>query len=73
MASRALKIDVKKLVTSDPNARADVTENMNETAIAARAYTLWQERGCPIGSPEEDWFRAEEDLKNKTESIQTAA
>jgi hypothetical protein len=31
--------------------------------IAALAYALWQERGCPEGSPEEDWFRAEVQLK----------
>jgi hypothetical protein len=23
------------------------------------AYRLWEERGRPDGSPEEDWFRAE--------------
>jgi hypothetical protein len=28
--------------------------------IAALAYHLWQDRGCPMGSPEKDWFRAEE-------------
>jgi len=28
--------------------------------IARLAYHLWEERGCPIGSPDEDWFRAEE-------------
>jgi hypothetical protein len=28
-------------------------------AIAALAYQYWQARGCPIGSPEEDWQRAE--------------
>lgn len=28
--------------------------------IAILAYRLWQERGCPVGSPEEDWFKAEE-------------
>jgi len=28
--------------------------------IAALAYRLWQERGCPTGSPEEDWYKAEE-------------
>lgn len=22
------------------------------------AYSLWQARGCPIGNPEEDWYRA---------------
>ena len=28
-------------------------------AIAELAYYLWRERGCPNGSPEEDWYRAE--------------
>lgn len=32
--------------------------------IAALAYALWQERGCPEGSPDEDWFQAEERLKS---------
>jgi hypothetical protein len=31
--------------------------------ITALAYALWQERGCPEGSPEEDWFRAEKELR----------
>jgi len=35
----------------------------NHDDIAALAYALWQERGCPIGSPEDDWFRAETELK----------
>jgi hypothetical protein len=30
--------------------------------IAALAYALWQERGCPEGSPEEDWLKAEQEL-----------
>jgi len=30
--------------------------------VTARAYELWQERGCPIGSPEVDWFQAEQEL-----------
>jgi Protein of unknown function (DUF2934) len=25
--------------------------------IVALAYALWQERGCPEGSPETDWFK----------------
>ena len=36
--------------------------------IAALAYTLWQERGCPAGSPEDDWFQAEKVLSGKHES-----
>ncbi len=30
--------------------------------IAALAYRFWQERGCPEGSPEIDWLRAERQL-----------
>jgi hypothetical protein len=26
------------------------------------AYELWQQRGSPLGSPEEDWFHAESHL-----------
>jgi hypothetical protein len=31
--------------------------------LAALAYRLWEERGCPEGSPEEDWFQAERQLQ----------
>jgi hypothetical protein len=37
-------------------------EEILHEQIAALAYTLWQERGCPEGSAEEDWFRAEKEL-----------
>lgn len=30
--------------------------------IAIRAYQRWENRGRPLGSPEEDWVNAEEDL-----------
>jgi hypothetical protein len=36
--------------------------------IAALAYALWQERGCQDGNPEEDWFRAEQEIQAKQES-----
>lgn len=34
-------------------------------AIAALAYRFWTERDRPIGSPEEDWLRAETQIKHK--------
>ena len=43
-----------------------ITEQAVDTLhdqISLRAYQLWQERGCPIGSPEEDWLRAEEEIR----------
>ena len=30
--------------------------------IAVLAYQFWLERGCPHGSPEEDWFRAQRQI-----------
>jgi hypothetical protein len=30
--------------------------------IAALAYALWEARGCPEGSPEDDWLQAEQEL-----------
>jgi len=33
--------------------------------IAALAYTYWEARGRPAGSPCEDWFRAERELTRK--------
>jgi len=33
--------------------------------IATLAYELWKARGCPDGSPEEDWFRAAEELRSR--------
>ena len=27
--------------------------------VAELAYRLWEERGCPEGSPGEDWYKAE--------------
>lgn len=33
--------------------------------IAALAYELWQARGCPDGSPEEDWSHAAEALRSR--------
>jgi hypothetical protein len=33
--------------------------------IAALAHKLWQARGCPDGSPQEDWFHAAEELRSR--------
>jgi hypothetical protein len=33
--------------------------------IAALAHELWQARGCPAGSPEEDWFHAVAELRSR--------
>ena len=30
--------------------------------IEKLAYQLWEERGGPLGSPDDDWFRAEQEF-----------
>ena len=58
----------KQLITEvnlRPEAAAS-TIGLDQAAIAARAYELWLARGCPNGSPEEDWFRAEQELQDSS-------
>ena len=39
--------------------KAHGIETSGHHEIATMAYAIWQSRGCPEGSPEEDWSRAE--------------
>ena len=53
---------------SHPNSQGAATVGhgiaaFGHSEIAALAYELWQARGCPDGSPEEDWYRAAEELR----------
>lgn len=53
----------KELVEVDSTAKSAEPESVpTQDQISKLAYTLWQERGCPNGSPEVDWREAEEEL-----------
>lgn len=43
--------------------QAGTTEQEQQQSIANLAYTLWQQRGCPQGSSEQDWLDAEQLLQ----------
>jgi hypothetical protein len=45
------------------NSQLESESSFDSVEIAARAYHLWQVRGCPIGSPEVDWLAAEEQAR----------
>jgi hypothetical protein len=63
----------------DPSAKDEIKDNLGEVKdevpqeigpadpeheeIARLAYRNWQQRGRPFGTPEEDWFRAEDEIK----------
>jgi len=37
--------------------------NARREEIEKLAYRLWEERGAPLGSPDDDWYRAEQELQ----------
>jgi hypothetical protein len=58
-------------LTIDPRDQAQREDavfgtDLGDEEIAALAYELWQARGCPDGSPDEDWYRAVEILRSRT-------
>jgi hypothetical protein len=47
--------------------------SVDHETVEAMAYQLWFQRGCPIGSDQEDWYRAEAELKDNSRANQRAA
>ena len=41
--------------------------------IAALAYSYWEARGYHGGSPEEDWLRAEQELRVRCSTVSASA
>jgi hypothetical protein len=50
-------------ITANESVKTAATVSPTESEIATVAYQLWLDNGCPVGSDQEDWFRAEEMLK----------
>ena len=40
-------------------------ESPSHDQIAVLAYSYWEARGCQGGSPDEDWLRAERELRSR--------
>ena len=51
---------------------ADIDDNSDRDQVALLAYSYWEARGCPDGSPEEDWLRAEQNLRPLANRAATA-
>jgi hypothetical protein len=66
MSSPAMGMESKE------SAESAIEGSVDSSQIAALAYEYWQRRGCPIGSPELDWFQAEVDLLKRTDSNREA-
>jgi hypothetical protein len=62
----AQKVAKPRANGANTTARPD-GETLSEQ-IAALAYALWQDRGCPDGTADEDWFRAEQEIQARNQS-----
>ena len=47
---------------SSERSQASESQECSSQDIARLAYALWQQRGCPQGSSEQDWCEAEQQL-----------
>jgi hypothetical protein len=61
MAKKATHVAKTKMETT-PTDNLGTTPQDHER-IALVAYLHWESRGCPHGSSEEDWFRAEKEFQ----------
>jgi len=54
--------------TIAPEAVAAPVQIAKPEEVAQLAYFYWEARGCQEGSPQDDWFRAEQELKSRSAS-----
>jgi hypothetical protein len=66
-------VAVETLAAGDPVSEAPPANTDNYEQTAALAYSYWEARGCPEGSSEEDWYRAESDLRKPAAKAASAA
>ena len=48
-------------------------EMLDYDEVSTHAYNMWHERGRPHGSPEEDWHRAEQEVRERRAKQRTSA
>ncbi len=61
--------------TPNPTTPEDSAAEQNSPTheqTARWAYEFWMERGCPEGSPDVDWIRAEQELREVSGSASDA-
>jgi hypothetical protein len=63
MSSGTAKMMPERSTVSE-SARTAATVGPTAGEIAAVAFQLWLNNGCPVGSDQEDWLRAEAMLKD---------
>ncbi len=65
--------EVSVTAESDHWAPEEDPEGPTREEIAVRAYQCWQERECSDGTAEDDWYRAEQELRRAKTRAQSKA
>jgi hypothetical protein len=60
-------LDEEPRASAESIAVAGVWDEPSEQEVAELAYSYWEARGREEGSPWEDWFRAERELRKAPE------
>jgi hypothetical protein len=60
---RSKKVDPASAAATPATQAAQPDTDVPAEEIARLAYSFWEARGCQGGSPEDDWLRAEQELK----------
>jgi hypothetical protein len=63
MSAPALRMD-RESDRNEEQLTSGAAPQFDHEQVATLAYRLWHERGCPEGSPEVDWFQAQQLLRN---------
>jgi len=53
--------------------KTDITQLDQQDQIERLAYRNWIDRGRPIGSDQDDWYRAEQELRDGRRELHQAA
>ena len=57
--------EVESIEVAIVEVEAMADESPSHDEIAVLAYSYWEDRGCQGGSPQEDWLRAERELRSR--------
>ena len=61
--------EMRKPPGSASGSHSQMPETSMQENLEKLAYGLWQQRGCPYGTPEFDWFEAERKLRESSEQV----
>jgi len=69
-APRMKRVDGKVSMASENGVKQEFV--VDRESIARLAYSYWEARGFTGGSPEEDWLRAEREIRENSAASATA-